>query len=259
MDREKLVKIVLESEEEIDLEDVRRLNNRDTPDSLFLTELNTIAGDLDWRVGSEASKCFSKNEIIRSPEEDYVGSYWDVNRDVVRFINYKGELNGYEIKARDKAIEFRASDVVIPKDFDEYKQTIKICGSEVVVNKAGVCSEWQIDSNSNVEIVNEKECWSAFDNIMINLVGNNSEVVFRSEALLPATNLNINLILYGENNKVMIDMGNFGIKSEVKIKRMSFAKNNEVTVRHMIPEFVEIEENFTDNNNLIKVETLCDE
>jgi hypothetical protein len=259
MDREKLVKIVLESEEDLDLEDVRRLNNRDTPDSLFLTELNTIAGDLDWRVGSEASRCFSENEIIRSPEEDYVGSYWDATRDVVRFINYRGELEGYEIKARDKVIEFRASDVIIPKDFDEYKPTIKFCGSKVVVKKAGAFSEWQIDSNSNVEIVNEKECWSAFDNIVINLVGNNSEVMFRSEALLPATNLNINLILYGENNKVVIDMDNFGVKSEVKVMRMSFAKNNEITVRHMIPEFVEIEENFTDNNNIIKVETLYDD
>lgn len=64
MDREKLVKIVLESEEEIDLEDVRRLNNRDTPDSLFLTELNTLAGDLDWSIGSPASECFEENEII---------------------------------------------------------------------------------------------------------------------------------------------------------------------------------------------------
>lgn len=199
-----------------------------------------------------------EDENIDLTDED-LDLNWDSTRDVVRFINYRGELEGYEIKARDKAIEFRASDVIIPKDFDEYKPTIKFCGSKVVVNKAGAFSEWQIDSNSNVEIVNEKECWSAFDNIMINLVGNNSEVVFRSEALLPATNLNINLILYGENNKVMIDMGNFGIKSEVKIKRMSFAKNNEVTVRHMIPEFVEIEENFTDNNNLIKVETLYDE
>ena len=260
MDREKLVKIVLESEEEIDLEDVRRLNNRDTPDSLFLTELNTIAGDLDWSIGSPASECFEENEIIRSPEEDYVGSYWDATRDAVRFINYRGELEGYEIKARDKAVEFRASDVIIPKDFDEYKPTIKFCGSKVVVNKAGAFSEWQIDSNSNVEIVNEKECWSAFDNIVINLVGNNSEVVFRSEVLLPATNLNINLILYGENNKVVIDMSNFGIKSGVNLKRMSFAKNNEVIVRHMVPEFViKAEKNFTDNNNTLKIERIHDD
>lgn len=54
MDREKLVKIVLESEEDLDLGDIRMLQEKDIPDSLFITELNTLAGDLDWSIGSPA-------------------------------------------------------------------------------------------------------------------------------------------------------------------------------------------------------------
>ena len=142
MDREKLVKIVLESEEEIDLEDVRRLNNRDTPDSLFLTELNTIAGDLDWSIGSEASKCFEENEVIRSPDSPlYVGYHRDTSREVVRFINYRGEITNLTIERRDKVVEFRASDVTISKDFNEYKPKIKTCGSKVVSNMYGGFTE----------------------------------------------------------------------------------------------------------------------
>lgn len=261
MDREKLVKIVLESEEEdLYLEDIRRLQEKDVPDSLFLTEIDTIAGDLDWSIGSEASKCFGDNEIIRSPDSPlYTGYYRDTSREVVRFINYRGEFKDSILEMRDKALEFRASNVIIPKDFTDYKPKIKTCGSKVVSNKYGVFSEWLIDSNSDVKIVNLSKIWNPADSIVISVVGDNSEVLFSNELSLELVNIEVTLVLYGENNKVMIDMGNFGIKSEVKVKRMSFAKNNEVTVRHMIPEFVEIEENFTDNNNIIKVETLYDE
>ena len=260
MDREKLVKIVLESEEEIDLEDVRRLNNRDTPDSLFLTELNTIAGDLDWSIGSEASKCFEENEVIRSPDSPlYVGYHRDTSREVVRFINYRGEITNLTIERRDKAVEFRASDVTISKDFNEYKPKIKTCGSKVVSNVYGGFTEWLIDSNSDVKIVNLSESWSPVDDILISVVGDNSEFVFRNEVFLE-TRINVTLVLYGENNKVIIDMDNFGIRSGVTLKRMSFAKNNEVIVRHMVPEFVvKTEKNLTDNNNTLKIERIHDD
>lgn len=260
MDREKLVKIVLESEEEIDLEDVRRLNNRDTPDSLFLTELNTIAGDLDWSIGSEASKCFEENEVIRSPDSPlYVGYHRDTSREVVRFINYRGEITNLTIERRDKAVEFRASDVTISKDFNEYKPKIKTCGSKVVSNMYGGFTEWLIDSNSDVKIVNLSESWSPVDDILISVVGDNSEFVFRNEVFLE-TRINVTLVLYGENNKVIIDMDNFGIRSGVTLKRMSFAKNNEVIVRHMVPEFVvKTEKNLTDNNNTLKIERIHDD
>ena len=260
MDREKLVKIVLESEEEIDLEDVRRLNNRDTPDSLFLTELNTIAGDLDWSIGSEASKCFEENEVIRSPDSPlYVGYHRDTSREVVRFINYRGEITNLTIERRAKAVEFRASDVTISKDFNEYKPKIKTCGSKVVSNMYGGFTEWLIDSNSDVKIVNLSESWSPVDDILISVVGDNSEFVFRNEVFLE-TRINVTLVLYGENNKVIIDMDNFGIRSGVTLKRMSFAKNNEVIVRHMVPEFVvKTEKNLTDNNNTLKIERIHDD
>lgn len=258
MDREKLIRVVLESEKELYLEEIRDLSERvDYPDSFFLTELSSLSGDLDWSIGSPASKCFEENEVIRSPEEEYVGSYRDVYRDLVRFINYRGDLKDSDLKTRDRAIEFRASDVNIPKDFNEYKKAIKTYGSRLKVHNYGITSEWRIDSDSDVEIVNEKEGWSSFDNIAISIVGNNSEFVFRNEVFLE-TDLNINLILYGDNNKVIIDMDNFGIKSGVNVKRLSFAKNNEVVVRHMIPEFVEVEEDFTDNNNNLKIEKLHD-
>lgn len=261
MDREKLVKIVIESEEDLDLEDIRKLQEEDTPDSLFLTELNTIAGGLDWSIGSEASKCFEENEVIRSPDSPlYTGYHRDSSREVVRFVNYRGEFEDSVLKTRDKAIEFRASDVIIPKDFNDYKPKIKTCGSKVISNKYGVFSEWLIDSNSDVKIVNLSKTWSSVDNIVISVIGDNSEVLFSNEVSLELTNIEVTLVLYGENNKVVIDMNNFGIRSGVMLKRMSFAKNNEVTVRHMIPEFVvKTEKNFTDNNNNLKIEKLHDD
>lgn len=138
MDREKLVKIVLESEEDLDLGDIRMLQEKDIPDSLFITELNTLAGDLDWSIGSPASECFEENEIIRSPDSPlYTGYHRDTSREVVRFVNYRGEFKDSVLKTRDKAIGFRASDVIIPKDFNDYKPKIKTCGSKVVSNVYG--------------------------------------------------------------------------------------------------------------------------
>lgn len=260
MDREKLVKIVLESEEELYLEDIRRLQDKDYPDSFFLTELGTIVEDIDWSIGSPASKCFEENEIVRSPEEDYKGSYRDTSREVVRFINYRGEITNLTIERRDKAVEFRASDVIIPKDFNDYKPKIKTWGSRVVSNKYEPFSEWIIDSNSDVKIVNlNKTRGLGVDDIVISILGDNSEVLFSNEVFLE-TRINVTLVLYGENNKVIIDMDNFGIRSGVTLKRMSFAKNNEVIVRHMVPEFVvKTEKNLTDNNNTLKIERIHDD
>lgn len=260
MDREKLVKIVLESEEDLDLGDIRMLQEKDIPDSLFITELNTLAGDLDWSIGSPASECFEENEIIRSPDSPlYTGYHRDTSREVVRFVNYRGEFKDSVLKTRDKAIEFRASDVIIPKDFNDYKPKIKTCGSKVVSNVYGGFTEWLIDSKSDVKIVNLSKTWSSVDNIVISVIGDNSEVLFSNEVSLELTNIEVTLVLYGENNKVVIDMNNFGIKSGVNLKKMSFAKNNEVTVRHMVPEFVvKTEKNFTYNNNTLKIERIHD-
>lgn len=127
MDRNALVKVVIENEEELDLEDIRKLQEEDTPDSLFLTELSTIAGDLDWSIGSPASECFEENEVIRPPDSPlYAGYHQDVYRDLVRFINYRGEFKDSVLKMRDRAIEFRASDVIIPKDFNDYNRKLKL-------------------------------------------------------------------------------------------------------------------------------------
>lgn len=261
MDREKLVKIVLESEEDLDLGDIRMLQEKDIPNSLFITELNTLAGDLDWSIGSPASECFEENEIIRSPSPLYIGYHRDSSREVVRFVNYRGEVKDSVLKTRDKALEFRASDVIIPKDFNDYKPKIKTWGSRVVSNKYEPFSEWMIDSNSDVKIVNlNKTRGLGVDDIVISVIGDNSEVLFSNEVSLELVNIKVTLVLYGENNKVIIDMDNFGIRSGVTLKRMSFAKNNEVVVRHMVPEFVvKTEKNFTDNNNTLKIERIHDD
>lgn len=261
MDRNALIKVVIESEEDLDLEDIRKLQEEDTPDSLFLTELNTMAGDLDWSIGSEASKCFEENEIIRSPDSPlYTGYHRDTSREVVRFVNYRGEFKDSVLKTRDRAMEFRASDVIIPKDFNDYKTAIKTLGSRLKVYNYGITTEWRVDSNSDVKITNEnKKGWCSFDNIVIRVVGDNSEFVFSSEVPIGLVNIDVTLVLFGENNKVIIDMNNFGIKSGVNLKRMPIAKNNEVIVRHVVPDFVQAEENFTDNNNNLRMETLYDD
>ena len=262
MDRNALIKVAIENEEELDLEDIRKLQEDGTPDSLFLTELNTIAGELDWSIGSEASKCFEENEVIRSPDSPlYAGYYRDVYRDLVRFINYRGEFKDSVLKIRDRAIEFRTSDVIIPKDFNDYKTAIKTLGSRLKVYNYEITTEWRVDSDSDVKITNEnKKGWCSFDNIVIRVVGDNSEFVFSSEVPLELVNIDVTLVLFGENNKVIIDMNNFGIKSGVNIKRMPIAKNNEVIVRHMVPEFVvKTEKNFTYSNNTLKIEKLYDD
>lgn len=237
------------------------MQEKDIPDSLFITELNTLAGDLDWSIGSPASECFEENEIIRSPDSPlYTGYHRDTSRDVVRFVNYRGEFKDSVLKTRDRVIEFRASDVIIPKDFNDYKPKIKTCGNKVVSNVYGGFTEWLIDSKSDVKIVNLSKTWSPVDNIVISVIGDNSEVLFSNEVSLELTNIEVTLVLYGENNKVVIDMNNFGIKSGVNLKKMSFAKNNEVTVRHMVPEFVvKTEKNFTYNNNTLKIERIHDD
>ena len=159
MDRNALIKVAIENEEELDLEDIRKLQEEDTPDSLFLTELSTIAGDLDWSIGSEASECFEENEIIRSPDSPlYTGYHRDTSREVVRFVNYRGEFKDSVLKTRDKALEFRASDLKFNYDEEIYFKWLDMSYSKLRINNLNLAEKFILEDKTECIIENDFEC-----------------------------------------------------------------------------------------------------
>ena len=237
MDREKLVKIVLESEEEIDLEDVRRLNNRDTPDSLFLTELNTIAGDLDWRVGSEASKCFSRNEALHVRGGFFMSgnSLRGHHYKTIRLINYRGKLPSDLVERNDESLDIRASEVDLERCRD-YIQSIIVRGSKVesdTTNKTGL---WMIDSKSDVKIVSRSD-HPPMQTVLIKVMGDNSSILFGSTVKRKEAQC-VNIEIFGNNNKIGIDLDNFGDKSRVELRSLHSAEGNKIVIRGVRPDLI---------------------
>lgn len=120
----------------------------------------------------------------------------------------------------------------------------------------GGFTEWLIDSNSDVKIVNLSESWSPVDDIFISVVGDNSEFVFRNEVFLE-TRINVTLVLYGENNKVIIDMENLS-GWNVEIIFGDFCRDNEVDIinvkddRNVIADYY-LSENSVRVENIVKV------
>lgn len=230
MNREKLIKTLLEHEENLDINDLENLSN--TLNNIdFLSKFDSMVKELDWERGGALSKCFSERGILHVRDDDFFiggNSLRDSNYKTIRVINYTGELPSYLVERNDESLDIRASEVDLERCRD-YIQSIIVRGSKVessTTNKTGL---WMIDSKSDVQIVSRSD-HPPMQTVLIKVMGDDSTIVFSSTVKRKEAQC-VNIEIFGNNNKIGIDLSNFGEKSRVELRSLYSAEGNKIMIR----------------------------
>lgn len=219
MDREKLIRVVLESEKELYLEDIRRLQEKDYPDSFFLTELGTIVEDIDWSIGSPASKCFEENEVLgnidnhectlaRVENEDYTLP----NLSKIYYYSSRFKLN-------------KDSQILHPVN------RVELCGSELTTIFPPSIPLIALKNNSKVNLNLIKK--SKFGRVFLHNItvqGNNCEILMEAKVKDNTITEDFRIIVEGSDNKIDVDLRKLAI-GHFKLFFNSSGSNNYVNTK----------------------------
>lgn len=236
MNRYKLIKTLLEHEENLDLDDLKNLNSS-LHDFDFLTRVDAECQELDWERGEFLSKCFSMNEVLHVRGGFFMSgnSLRGLHYKTIRVINYRGEIPGFLVTNNDESLDIRASEVDLEKCRD-YIQSIIVRGSKVessTTNKTGL---WMIDSKSDVQIVSRSD-HPPMQTVLIKVMGDNSTILFGSTVKRKEAQC-VNIEIFGNNNKIGIDLDNFGDKSRVELRSLHSAEGNKIVIRGVRPDLI---------------------
>lgn len=230
MNKDKLIKTLLEHEENLDLDDLKNLSN--TLNNIdFLSKFDLMVKELDWERGGVLSKCFSGKGILHVRDDEFFmggNSLRDSNYKTIRVINYNGELPSYLVKHNDRSLDIRASEVDLERCRD-YIQSITVRGSKVestTTNKTGL---WMVDSKSDVKIVSRSD-HPPMQTVLIKVMGDNSSILFGSTVKRKEAKC-VNIEIFGSNNKIGIDLSNFGERSRVELRALKSAEGNKIMIR----------------------------
>lgn len=230
MNREKLIKTMLEHEENLDLDDLKNLSN--TLNNIdFLNTFDSMVKELDWERGGALSKCFSDRGILHVRDDEFFmggNSLRDSNYKTIRVINYNGELPSYLVETNDRSLDIRASEVDL-EGCRDYIQSITVRGSKVESNTANKTGLWMIDSKSDVKIVSRSD-HPPMQTVLIKVMGDNSSILFGSTVKRKEAQC-VNIEIFGNNNKIGIDLDNFGDKSRVELRSLYSAEGNKIMIR----------------------------
>lgn len=240
MNREKLIKTLLEHEENLDLDDLKNLNSS-LHDFDFLTRVDAECQELDWERGGALSRCFKEREVLHVRNEFFMGgnSIRGPHYKTIRVINYKGELPSFLVANNDESLDIRASEVDLERCRD-YIQSVIVRGSKVesgTTNKTGL---WMIDSKSEVKIVSRSD-HPPMQTVLVKVMGDNSSILFGSTVKRKEAQC-VNIEIFGSNNKIGIDMGNFGEKSRVELRSLYSAEGNKIVIRGVRPDLIYADE-----------------
>lgn len=219
MNRKKLIKTLLEHEENLDLDDLKNLNSS-LHDFDFLTRVDAECQELDWERGG----FFMSGNSLR-------GHHYKT----IRLINYRGKLPSDLVERNDESLDIRASEVDLEKCRD-YIQSIIVRGSKVesdTTNKTGL---WMIDSKSDVKIVSRSD-HPPMQTVLIKVMGDNSSILFGSTVKRKEAQC-VNIEIFGNNNKIGIDLDNFGDKSRVELRSLHSAEGNKIVIRGVRPDLI---------------------
>lgn len=230
MNRDKLIKTLLEHEENLDIDGLKNLNDYYLHDFDFLTRVDSELQELDWERGGVLSKCFKEKEVLHIRNEFFMGgnSLRGLHYKTIRVINYRGEIPGFLVTNNDESLDIRASEVDLEKCRD-YIQSIIVRGSKVessTTNKTGL---WMIDSKSDVQIVSRSD-HPPMQTVLIKVMGDNSTILFGSTVKRKEAQY-VNIEIFGNNNKIGIDLNNFGEKSRVELRALKSAEGNKIMIR----------------------------
>ena len=236
MNRYKLIKTLLEHEENLDLDDLKNLNSS-LHDFDFLTRVDAECQELDWERGEFLSKCFSMNEVLHVRGGFFMSgnSLRGHHYKTIRLINYRGKLPSDLVERNDESLDIRASEVDLEKCRD-YIQSIIVRGSKVesdTTNKTGL---WMIDSKSDVKIVSRSD-HPPMQTVLIKVMGDNSSILFGSTVKRKEAQC-VNIEIFGNNNKIGIDLDNFGDKSRVELRSLHSAEGNKIVIRGVRPDLI---------------------
>lgn len=229
MNREKLIKTLLEHEENLDINDLKNLSN--TLNNIdFLNTFDSMVKELDWERGGALSKCFSGNEVLHVRGGFFMSSnsLRGPHYRTIRLINYRGKLPSDLVERNDESLDIRASEVDLEKCRD-YIQSIIVRGSKVessTTNKTGL---WMVDSKSDVKIVSKSD-HPPMQTFLIKVMGDNSTIIFSSTVKRKEAQV-VDIEIFGSNNKIGIDLSNFGDKSRVELRSLKSAKGNQIGIR----------------------------
>ena len=240
MNRKKLIKTLLEHEENLDLDDLKNLNSS-LHDFDFLTRVDAECQELDWERGGFLSKCFSRNEVLHVRGGFFMSgnSLRSPHYKTIRLINYRGKLPSDLVERNDESLDIRASEVDLEKCRD-YIQSIIVRGSKVesdTTNKTGL---WMIDSKSDVKIVSRSD-HPPMQTVLIKVMGDNSSILFGSTVKRKEAQC-VNIEIFGNNNKIGIDLDNFGDKSRVELRSLHSAEGNKIVIRGVRPDLIYADE-----------------
>ena len=236
MNRYKLIKTLLEHEENLDLDDLKNLNSS-LHDFDFLTRVDAECQELDWERGGFLSKCFSGNEVLHVRGDFFMSgnSLRGHHYKTIRLINYRGKLPSDLVERNDESLDIRASEVDLEK-CRYYIQSIIVRGSKVesdTTNKTGL---WMIDSKSDVKIVSRSD-HPPMQTVLIKVMGDNSSILFGSTVKRKEAQC-VNIEIFGNNNKIVIDLDNFGDKSRVELRSLHSAEGNKIVIRGVRPDLI---------------------
>lgn len=240
MNREKLIKTLLEHEENLDLDDLKNLNSS-LHDFDFLTRVDAECQELDWERGGALSRCFREKEVLHVRGGFFMSgnSLRGPHYKTIRLINYRGKLPSDLVESNDESLDIRASEVDLEKCRD-YIQSVIVRGSKVesdTTNKTGL---WMIDSKSDVQIVSRSD-HPLMQTALIKVMGDNSSIIFGS-TVKRKENQCVNVEIFGSNNKIGIDLSNFGEKSRVEIRALKMAEGNKIVIRGVRPDLIYADE-----------------
>ena len=136
-------------------------------------------------------------------------------------------------------MDIRASEVDLEKCRD-YIQSIIVRGSKVesdTTNKTGL---WMIDSKSDVKIISRSD-HPPMQTVLIKVMGDNSSILFGSTVKRKEAQY-VNIEIFGNNNKIGIDLDNFGDKSKVEIRALYSAEGNKIVISGVRPDLIYADE-----------------
>lgn len=229
MNREKLIKTLLEHEDFFDIDDLKNFNDS-LHDFDFLTRFDAECQGLDWERGGILSQCFSRNEVLHVRGGFFMSgnSLRAPHYKTIRLINYRGKLPSDLVERNDESLDIRASEVDLEKCRD-YIQSIIVRGSKIesdTTNKTGL---WMIDSKSDVQIISRSD-HPPMQTVLIKVMGDNSSILFGSTVKRKEAQC-VNIEIFGNNNKIGIDLDNFGDKSRVELRSLHSAEGNKIVIR----------------------------
>ena len=249
MNREKLIKILLEHEDFFDIDDLKNFNDS-LHDFDFLTRFDAECQGLDWERGGILSQCFSRNEILHVRGGFFMSgnSLRAPHYKTIRLINYRGKLPSDLVENNSESLDIRASEVDLERCRD-YVQSIIVRGSRVesdTTNKTGL---WIMDSKSDIQIISRSN-HPPMQTVLVKIMGDNSSFIFSSVVNRKEAQF-VDIEIFGSNNKIGIDLSKFGEKSKVEIRALYSAEGNQIGIRGVRPDLIYLEDDVEENNKVI--------